>query len=384
MKKKVLLLDTSFSAKPIYEYLINTGFIVYVVGGNPEAVLARTTDNYVNIDYSDMAKMIDLIQRLKIDYLVPGGNDLSYKVCAEINEVLQFYNIDSIEINETLSDKEKFKKIAIDLNLHIPPLIESEHIKNSLPVIVKPVDAFGGSGITKIDSTNIGILDQALIHAKECSESGRFIVERFIEGQLYSHSAFLSNKDILTDFIVEEHCITNPYAVDTSWVDYNFDPEILNNIRQDILKLAQKLNLSDGLIHTQFICNGSDFWLIEVTRRCPGDLYTDLIELSTGFPYVEYYAKPFLNKKLLPKEGQTDKKRLFRHTIVQSNASHFHSFHFNVPVKIKKFVPLAQTGTGDKGKPYSRIGLVFIDTESHRDFDNLIQKSLEQTLYQLQ
>ena len=62
----------------------------------------------------------------------------------------------------------------------------------------------------------------------------KYVIEEFIQGQLYSHSAFIVDKKIIIDFVVEEHCIVNPFVVDTSRVLYNFDRDILNQIRNDI------------------------------------------------------------------------------------------------------------------------------------------------------
>ena len=54
----------------------------------------------------------------------------------------------------------------------------------------------------------------------------------------------------------------------------------------------------DGLIHTQFISDNNTFSLIEVTRRCPGDLYSKLIQMSTGINYSELYSMPFMGLEL--------------------------------------------------------------------------------------
>jgi hypothetical protein len=101
MSKNVLLVDTSFSAKPIYDYLMRTGYEVFVVGAKPDDALAKSVPNYINLDYSDTNELSKLIENLKIDFLVPGGNDLSYKVCSQINAERPFYNIDSIEVCNT-------------------------------------------------------------------------------------------------------------------------------------------------------------------------------------------------------------------------------------------------------------------------------------------
>lgn len=381
MKKKILLLDTNFSAKPIYDYLVKTGAGVYVVGGRPHDALAKSVENYINLDYSNIIEVKSLIKSLRIDFLVPGGNDLSYKVCSEINSYSPFYNIDPVEVNEIINNKEKFRNFSTGLGLHVPHIVELEKVKDFLPIIIKPADAYSGHGMTVIYENDRNKIENAVNLAKKYSKSQRYLMEKFVQGQLYSHSAFVVNGEIMIDFIVEEHCVVNPYVVDTSRVVFDFDKKILSQIRADITLLAKKMDLADGLVHTQFICNGSSFWIIEVTRRCPGDLYSMLIEYSTGFPYAEYYARPFLNQEVDFSEIKLNEKFFIRHTITQSNESYFCSLNFNLPICIEKLVPLTLTGDKVKGSPFNRIGLIFLRTITEKKLDYLFQKILSRELY---
>jgi len=386
MQKKILLIDTNFSAKPIYDYLIKTGSEVYVIGGNQNDALAKSVKNYINLDYSDIFEVKTFIEKNTIDYLVPGGNDFSYKVCSIINEELCFYNIDSVEINEIINNKEKFRKVSTELNLHVPRIVETEKIYESLPIIIKPVDAYSGHGMTVIYDTNYSSssIDSAIRLAKKNSKSQNYLIEEFVQGQLYSHSAFIVNGEIILDFIVEEHCTVNPYVVDTSRVVFDFDKNILNQIKNDITLLAQKLKFADGLVHTQFISNGQRFWLIEITRRCPGDLYSKLIEYSTGLPYAEFYARPFLNQRMDFSNIQINKKLCIRHTISQTNENYFSSLNFKLPICIEEFIPLTVTGDRVKSSPFSRIGVMFINTSTKREWDDIFQKLLSKQLYEIQ
>ena len=52
MKKKVLLVDTNFSAKPIYNFLVENGLDVYVIGGNKSDSLAKSVKNYFELKYN--------------------------------------------------------------------------------------------------------------------------------------------------------------------------------------------------------------------------------------------------------------------------------------------------------------------------------------------
>jgi len=384
MRKRILLVDTNFSAKPIYDYLVKTGAEVYVIGGRPQDALAKSVENYINLDYSNTSEVKSLIKRLKIDFLVPGGNDVSYKVCSEVNSDIPFYNIDPVEVNETINSKEKFREFSTALGLHVPHIVEPDKVDDFLPVIIKPVDAYSGHGMTVIRRKDRNKVETGIKVAKGLSKSKRCLIEEFVPGQLYSHSAFVIDGEIMIDFIVEEHCVVNPYVVDTSRVVFDFDKRILKQIRADITSLAKELDLADGLVHTQFTCNGSSFWIIEVTRRCPGDLYSMLIECSTGFPYAEYYAKPFLNQKPDFSDMKLNKRFVIRHTITQSDEGCFYSLDFNLPACIEKLVPLALTGDRVKGSPFGRIGLIFLSAKTEKEMGDLFQKFLSRELYLIQ
>ncbi|MGD8777571.1 MAG: ATP-grasp domain-containing protein [Ignavibacteria bacterium] len=384
VESKILLLDTSFSAKPIYDYLVSTGAEVYVLGGNPNDALAKFVDNYINLNYVNVDEVKSQIKKLGIDFLVPGGNDFSYKVCSEINQEFDFYNIDPVEVNQTINDKEKFGKFAYKIELHVPRLFENiDDAKNNLPVIVKPADAYSGHGTAVVDGNENNDLENAVKTAKEFSKTGTYLIEEFVKGQLYSHSAFIVNGEVLIDFIVEEHCIVNKFAVDTSRVIFDFDENILNQIRKDITKLADKLSLPDGLIHTQFICDDNNFWLIEITRRCPGDLYSRLIQESTGFPYAEFYAKPFLNIKNELKNFQLNKKNVIRHTVTQDHKSNYNLIKFLHPFDNLEFIPLSSTGDEIRESPFSRIGIIFVFSNNEADSQLLFKKFIKRNLYEI-
>ncbi|MBP6978701.1 MAG: ATP-grasp domain-containing protein [Lentimicrobiaceae bacterium] len=380
---RILLIDTNFSALPVYQYLIQNNNEVFVVGGNPGDALAKSVRNYINLDYSNLDKTRDLIDKHKIDYILPGCNDRSYLVCSELNEKGNFYGIDTLEVTETINNKKKFRAFAVKVGLPVPKVFSNEKEINVWPLIIKPVDAYSGRGTTLLRETEKEKLGQAIKLAEEFSRSKSYIIEEYIEGQLYSHSAFISDGKIYIDFIVEEHGTANPFVVDTSRVVFDFGQKVLHNLRDTILLMAKELNLVDGLVHTQFIKKGERIWLIEITRRCPGDLYSQLIEMSTGFPYAEMYARPFLNQNISRDQKSLKHDYILRHTISQLKEDYFSSLEFNFPVHIEKFVPLSLSGEKVKGSPGGRIGLLFLRTNSEYDLINLFQVTLNRELYSI-
>lgn len=376
----VLLVDTNFSSGPIYKYLVDAGHKVTVVGGNPNDTLAKSADNYVCLDYSDVEKTRQLVAESQIDYLVPGCNDRSYLVCAEINQDRRFPGIDPLETAGVINNKEKFRIFATQSNLPAPRVLSEQEIGTRWPVIVKPVDAFSGRGVTIIHRQNSHQLEAALDVARQASRTETCIVEDYVEGQLYSHTAFIQSGDIIADHIAEEHGTANPFVVDTSRVSYNFPLTTLEAIRRNITLLASELSLLDGLIHTQFIKDGSEYWLIEVTRRCPGDLFSQLIELSTDLNYVENYTRPFLGLPFCV-TGNEQKKWVMRHTLTQPHEYTLGALSFQLPLTIKKWVPTSLTGDRLRASPYGRMGIIFAEEATEQALNEVFSSTLKRQLY---
>lgn len=361
---RLLLLDTNLAALPIYNWLKECGHEVFVAGTNPNDTLALYNESYLNFDYSDIDIIDNFVKEKEIDFVLPGCNDISYAIASayakKINSIL---NISPPEINKIFVDKNEFKTFALANKLKVPAIIQHNQLDDAhySKIIIKPVDAYSGRGITVLDSTQFENLDTAIQFAQQFSKSKNYIIEEFVEGTLYSHSAFIKNLSVCQDFIVEEHCIDTPYAVDNSWLIDNNSFPLINEVREEINKIAQCLNLSDGLIHTQFISNGDKFWIIEITRRCPGDLYSFLIEYSTGFPYAESYISSILNKGEI--HGTTiGRKKILRKTMSFASSGSWISLKYNHPVfKFSEFFPLEKSGTTMKSGTKGRGGILFLE-----------------------
>ncbi len=200
-------------------------------------------------------------------------------------------------------------------------------------------------------------------------------------GQLYSHSAFVQAGDVVADFIVQEDCVASPFAVDTSRVVEKFSPQMLGLLRGDVSRLAAHLNLLDGLVHTQFIVSGDRYWVIEMTRRCPGDIYALLIEFSTGYPYAASYAAPFVDGQAVVQCNVARQSRIIRHTASSKEGESLWGFSFGRSVDIRLFVPLVTSGDFLGAGPLGRAGVFFFRASSAEDEEALYQQLLAGQLY---
>ena len=367
---EVLLVDAAFSALPLYHGLRAMGHRVHTVGSRPGDALARINPNHGLLDYSDTEALAAYVDRHAIEFLVPGCTDMSYASCAALSGAGRFPGIERADTIEKLHDKRLFRSIAREYGLSVPEVYEEASSALNLPVIVKPVDVFSGQGISV--ANNPGELAAACKRARTASRSGRIVVERFVSGQLCSHSAFIVDQRIASDFFVEEHCVAEPWKVDLSHVHSVISEPMRTQLRAEIEALSAGMGLTDGLLHMQFIHDGKQFWWIEPTRRCPGDLYSQLIELSFGPGYVERYLAAFVGIK--PGSAVTSEPRfIVRHTVNCPAGTVFEGLEWQPSVPVRKVVPLMQPGES-AGARSRRSALVFYEYESLTSLQDAVHR----------
>ena len=363
---KVLLLDTNLSSLPIYKYLKSQGHEVFVIGVNKSDTLAQSSENYLELDYSNIELVNNYMNINEFDFAIPGCNDISYKIASILNEKRgDKLNVSPSHINEIINNKNKFKKFALENGIKVPMVYSKNEISiiNNQKIIIKPSDAYSGKGVSVLSDFSNSQFIEAVEYAELNSLSNNCIIEEFVSGDLYSHSAFIKGGEYFEDFIVQEYCTKNPFSVDTSWVVDKLKFHLYKEIRDEVKKIYSKLNLCDGLIHTQFIVQGDSFWILEVTRRCPGDLYSKLIEYSTDFDYSKHYVDFILKSSPLPHKN-FNKNRILRKTITFKEEALWYSIqNNNKNLSIIEFFPLASSGKKMEKAPKGRVGIVFFSSE---------------------
>jgi hypothetical protein len=207
------------------------------------------------------------------------------------------------------------------------------------------------------------------------------LIEEYVEGQLYSHSAFLVDQRISHDFFVQEDCIDYSYAVDTSCIALNLAEPVRAQVRANMQQLAQHLQLVDGLLHSQFLVRDGQAYLLEITRRHPGDLYSLLIQHSTGFNYAARYLNGFLPEPIEHRDVKQEMCPIIRHTITAGAGCDLWSLRFHHPVKIRQWIPLAVAGDHLAPAPQGRAAIIFLESETAQDHLSTYSRLLNRELY---
>jgi hypothetical protein len=369
--KNVLLLDAAFAAVPIHDFLVASDLDVWTMGNRANDPLALAyPDRWVQGDYSNVEAVRSVIDQLSIDAVVPGCTDVSMAtfVAGEVKGPYRY----SAEADAILNTKNLFRKLCADLDLPSPRIVTQDQLPRKERLICKPVDSFSGRGVSIFDASDARATLQAFATARRESPTAQVICEEFVEGQLYSYSCFLENGRVDVAFVAREGSRYNPQAVDTSYVvDWTGDRKT-QILKHSVEKIANHLKLCDGLVHVQFIASDSKLAIVEITRRCPGDLYSLLIEYSTGFPFASRYASYFVAKPL--PNWDAKKRHILRHTAKQPGGTCFTGFNFDMDLNIRRIVPVRATGESIEGAGFQRTGLVFAEESTAESLHNKYER----------
>jgi hypothetical protein len=141
-------------------------------------------------------------------------------------------------------------------------------------------------------------LDAAVEHAFSLSRQDVVVVEQFLVGTNHGFTCFVEDGRITVWFADDEQYYRNPYLVSGTTTPTSMPPRAIDRMIASIESIARSLQVVDGLMHTQCIVTEEDAYIIELCRRCPGDLYPRFVELSTGYDYATAVVASELGRRI--------------------------------------------------------------------------------------
>ena len=321
---KALILNCSHSEMHLCYALKNRGYEVISSGSHTVHGSCEYIDSHYQIDYRNLPEIIKLADKQHVDFIVSAANDFAVMTAAKASNVIGLRGYDEPEKIEIIHHKDKFKEFLEKHSFPTPKtwfkgnikeLQQKWHsIKSNIPekqlLIFKPVDQGSGNGMIIVDKeVNIEKLEQKLI---DVSYSKQCVIEDFIEGTLHSASVFIKNSEIYHTFMVDEFLKSDMLLVNKSRYPSNLCNKIKQQIAELTVKLTKLLRLKDGLFHHQFIMSENKFYLLETTRRNPGDMFGRKITLKDKINYHDLILETQFN---LPKTK--NQKKSFDNTAQQ-------------------------------------------------------------------
>jgi biotin carboxylase len=382
MKKKILIAGGSYSDIPLIKEAKKLGYYVITTGNRKEDLGHKFSDEYHLRDFSDKTSVLELAKKLNIDYIVPSCHDLSIVTCAYVAEKLGLPGYDSYEIALNLHHKDKFRNISNIINLPTPKYFAYDNIDKAredleiLPIssIVKPIDLGGGKGISIVNKRDEFF--KAINNAFKTSKSKRIVIEEYINGSLHSFSTFIKNQKVIFSFGDDEFSYVNPFGVSTSTSISKVFLKMKKNLIKITEKLVKYLNLKDGLLHMQYLFDGEKVYIVEYTRRMPGDWYNIPVELSTGINYSYWVLQSFLEGDFSKFKDKLQEGFYSRHCLMANKNGYIKNLIIHEDIRyniIDSFIWLDKCRIVSNFT-YEKFGLFFLKYSSFEELQEKTKK----------
>ena len=289
MKKKILIVGAGITANEICKKL-KKKFHISTCGVNRHDLAVKNSNKHYFLNYKNKTELLKFCKKKNFNYIIPDGNDISYLSSSYLADKLKFSGFDNYITAKNILSKINFNRICKKHKIPIPnfSLKKNFSLDNiKLPLIFRPDYTESGKGIFKIENKN------DLLKLKK-SKTKKFIISEFIRGSLHSCTMMINKKNKKFVF-VDEFCIENPFVVDFSNSPSLISKHLKIKVKKNLIKLSKIFRLKSGILHVQFIIKKNKIYIIEATRRCPGDYFGSFIKKSYNFDYYLFYSKSFLS-----------------------------------------------------------------------------------------
>ncbi len=297
MKHILFLGGSPFQLPPILyakeqgHYIITCDYLP----GNPGHKYA---DEYHNVSTTDSEAVLALAKKLKIDGIVVFASDASAPTAAFVAEQMGLPGNPLSSVN-ILTRKDLFRNFLQANNFNVPQHIQVSSLGEAQqayarwkkPVMVKPVDASGSKGVSKVEEINK--LPDAYEQAISFSKAGKVIMEEFIQrvGYQIAGDGFVLDGKLVFRCFAQEHFNTvgNPHVPIGESFPLLLSDAVQSKVDSEIERAMQLLGMKAAELNFDIVINTEGkIFLMEIAPRSGGNLISEVIRFSTGVNLSKY------------------------------------------------------------------------------------------------
>lgn len=310
-QKKLMLLGGIRYLLPVIKAAHEQGYYVITADYIPDNIAHKHSDEYVNVSIIDKEAVLKVAQEKKIDGIMSFGVDPGVVSASYVQNKMGLPSFGPFESVEILQNKDRFRAFLQKNGFNVPQAKGFDSVEAAMdesywypwPVIVKPTDAAGSKGVTRVDKAED--LRPALEYAMEHSISGHIIVEEFIDKQGCSSdtdSMSVDGKLVFTSFCAQRFDAeaTNPYTPAAySWPS-TFTKEQEEYLTSEIQRLITLLDLKTVVynIEVRVTPNGKPY-IMELTPRGGGNRLCEMLHYATGVDMITAITRAIVGDPII-------------------------------------------------------------------------------------
>lgn len=309
-QKKLLLLGGLRYLLPVIESAHSLGYYVITCDYIPDNIAHKYSDEYHNVSIIDKEAVLALSRELQIDGIMSFAVDPGVITAAYVQEQMGLPG-NPYESVCILQNKDRFRNFLTLHGFTVPKAKGFSSVKEALaekywyswPVIVKPTDAAGSKGVSRVD--RLDDLESALESAFEYSISKRVIVEEFIEklGCSSDTDCFsVDGKLCFVSFSAQrfDDNAANPYTPSAySWpstMTEAQESELTTELQRLLTLLGMRTSIYN--IETRIGRDGKAY-IMEVSPRGGGNRLSEMLRFATGVDLITNAVRAAVGDKVI-------------------------------------------------------------------------------------
>ena len=291
---KALVLAGGFPQIALIQELKSRGITTVLADYNSNPVAKEYCDIFYQKSTQDAEAIENIAKNENIDFLITVCSEQAIQMVALVSEKLGLPCYIDYTTIKNATNKEYMKKVfkqigipnARSIILHGDEQIGDQYF--NFPIIVKPADCSGSSGVRKV--WNDEELHLAISDAKKMSKTSTVIVEEFLSGLEISVDA------LVIEGKAHVVCITNSEKIadDGRFVIYRGNYPALENeslIRPEIERIIQNIagvfGLKNSPMLAQMIYANGKLYVLEFSARTGGSAKYLLAKKSCGIDLIK-------------------------------------------------------------------------------------------------
>ena len=259
--------------------------------GEPGQVLC---DRFERIDVANLAELEQFARSNQVDLVYSISSDVAIRSATSLAEQLGLPHFFDSRLVELLDNKTALRR-HLQTKVQNPVLyveidedLQSLETWNCYPCVVKPTDAQGQRGVTRIDHP--GSLKAAVVAAQGFSRSKQAIVEEYLEGVEVSCNVLVDGGQVILGILSERQVhrdigfgIPSGHLIPPAHIS---DSE-QRDCEQLVSEIVSALAVERGVLYFQMIVTSAGPRLVELAPRLDGCHMWRLIKAAHHIDLIE-------------------------------------------------------------------------------------------------
>lgn len=295
--KKLMILGGDHFTIPVVKAAHEQGYYVITCDYLPNNVAHKISDEFANFSTTDKDGILAYARKKKIDGICTF-TDSGVVTTAYVQHHLGLPQIGPLKSVEILQNKAKFRQFLTENGFTVPKAkgfskkdeaLASKYFF-TLPVIVKPVDAAGSKGVTKVSDWSE--LEKAVDWAIKFSFSGDFIIESFIEKKGCSSDSDCFSVDGEFKFLsfsaqrFDEKAAGEYTPAAYSWPS-TLGRKAENELSSELQRLISLLGMRTTVYNVETrVGTDNKPYIMEISPRGGGNRLSEMMRYATGVDMI--------------------------------------------------------------------------------------------------